>query len=485
MPHRLSVLLLLSILAINLHAQGDSELRYFRGGKYESIISFSNALFYGIGSRVGGMGGDYGGLVQGSESLLWNPANLASIRRSQLTLDFKPRMLLDATSFVDIDAEVRSAVDESIEDSKGPNFTMSDEDYPDVGVRVGEKGSFGTGSFAFRGGGFTVAAALYQPFSLSLDLLGSGFEVQMVTIDEEDPTKDVTFFSSVDMNVHARLRIQGASIGVGKMLGPKWSVGLAVDRLSGVAKTQARFQVEGIMVVAGNERAFNDPNDPWQNNLHSSIFGKYNGNSTAFRLGTTYQLGRNWGIGAALAYYQPLKMSGSLDERQYTLEGLNLDAEDDEDLLDITEIDLDEPTRTVMENPATAKLLEIRFPNALAVGISGKAGFLGLALNYTRYFGEWSYRLDVLDDDSLEVNHKGLSMENAVRIGFDFNVLQLGAGIATGTIIDHGGDSHGKAALVPMLSLGTGFRVNQSLSADVLILGIPSGVGKVTLHYNL
>lgn len=485
MKHRLTVVLLLSILAINLHAQGDSELRYFRGGKYESTVSFSNALFYGIGSRVGGMGGDYGGLVRGSESLLWNPANLASIRRSELTLDFKPRVLLDAASFVDIDAEVRSAVDDGIEDSKGPNFTMSDGDYPDVGVRFGEKGSFGTGSFAFRGSGFTVAGALHQPFSLSFDLLGSGFEVQMVTIDEEDPTKEVTFFSSVDMNVHARLRIQGASVGVGKMLTPKWSVGLAVDRLSGVAETRARFQVEGIMVVAGNERAFNDPNDPWQNNLHSSIFGKYKGNSTALRLGTTYQLGRNWGVGATLVYYQPLKLSGNLDERKYSLEGLNLDAEADEDLLDITEIDLDEPTRTVMEEPATAELLEIKFPNSLGVGISGKAGFLGLALNYTHYLGEWSYRFDVLDDGKLEVNTKGLSMEYAIRLGFDFNILQLGAGFATGTIIDEGGDSHGKAAFVPMLSLGTGFRVNKSISADVLILGIPSGVGKVTLHYNL
>ncbi len=482
---KFAIVVSLFLLSSQVLAQGDSELSYFKGGRYDSHLSLSNAFFLGVGSHVGGMGGDYGGLVQGSESLLWNPANLAFMRGSQLTMDFIPKLMLNLEQLIDVDSEVRSAVDDNIEDVKGPNFVLGDDDYPEVGIRVGEKASIGTGSFAFRGERIIVAGALYEPLDASFDLLGTGFEARMETIDETDPTKNVTFYSSVDLNAMAKLKLQAASLGVAGLLKPNWSIGVAVERLSGMAQTSARFQVEGIMVIAGNERAFNDAGDPWQNNLHSSFRGKYKGKSTGFRLGTTYKLNRNWSVGAAASYTGPLQMAGHLNVAEYTLEGLNLDAKDDEDLLDATEIDLDEPTRTVLEASPVAEILELTFPTSVGAGLSGKMGFLGLSLNVSRYFGEWSYRFDVAEDGEQTVYYHALKMKHGVRLGLDFTIIRLGIGLANGAIFDDPDEATGDSILIPTLSLGTGFKVNRSFSADFLVFGVPSGVGKVTLHYNL
>ena len=63
-----------------------------------------------------------------------------------------------------------------------------------------------------------------------------------------------------------------------------------------------------------------------------------------------------------------LSMSGSLDLVLNTLEGLNFDAEADEDLLDPTEIDLDEPTRTKTKENPTADVLEVQSPGSIGLG---------------------------------------------------------------------------------------------------------------------
>ncbi|MDZ7261363.1 MAG: hypothetical protein ONB05_04580 [candidate division KSB1 bacterium] len=487
MKEFLKSLPLLLLLSTNSLGQNGSELTDFQGGQYTFKLSLSNNLFLGVGSRVGGLGGDYGGLLPTSETLLWNPANLAFIKKSQWTFDVNPPLMFNPTSLVDIDGEVRSAVDDNIADMKGENFSMKDEDYPELALSLGEKGNFGTGSFAWRNGEFTIAGALFQPFHLTLDLVGTGFEARMETVDEEDPALSVTFFSSLDLSLSTRIKIQGWSLGAGRMITPRWAAGLSLERLSGLAEVNAQFQVEGIMVTAGNERAFNDPNDPWENNLHSSVKGGYQGSSTTYKLGTTYKLNENWGLGTVLSLAQPLTMKGELKIIQRTLPGLNLQAEGDEDILDATKIDLDEPTKTIQQHNPTSELLILNLPSSLGIGISGQIGFLGVSLNYNRYFGECSYQYDVMRNGEEIKYSQGIKLSNEFRLGLELTkYFRLGCGMTMGTLVDKNQEpSKPQGIIVPTFSLGTGFKLNRNLTTDLLLLAIPAGVGKISISYEL
>ena len=122
MKFSIQCILFMMLFSAQLIAQGDSELTDFQGGNYTIEFSTANNLFLGVGSRVGAMGGDYGGLLPSSESVLWNPANLGFITHSQWTMDFSPSIMINPASFVDLDKEVHSAVDDGIKDIKGENF---------------------------------------------------------------------------------------------------------------------------------------------------------------------------------------------------------------------------------------------------------------------------------------------------------------------------------------------------------------------------
>jgi len=462
------------LLASPSSGQNTSELTDFHGGKYKFDLSFSNNFFSGVGSKVGGMGGDYGGLLPQSESLLWNPANLCFIKNHQITIDFTPPITINPGSFVDINSEIRPAVDNGIADIKGENFSMEDQDYPDLRLAVGMEGGFRNGCFAFRSGDFVLAGAIFQPFDLALNLIGVGLEARIKTI-EEDPTEEIIFLGSLDFSLSVMVRIQGVSLGLARRITPRWGIGASLERLSGTARINAQFPVEGIMVTAGIERAFNDPNDPWENDLHSYVRGGYEGTANIFKIGTTYKINDRWGIGGVLSISRPLKMAGDLRIKQRTLPGLNLETED---ILDPTQIDLDEPTKTIERRNPTGKLLVLNLPSSLGIGVSGRIGFLGLSLNYNRYFKEFSYSYEVVRDNEEVKYSDGIKLKNGLRLGLDLKYLTLGMGFLTGEII-----GEPQNITLPTFSLGTGFRPSGTLRIDLLLFALPSGVGKVSATY--
>lgn len=492
-----TVLILLFVCSISYGQDDDSgaKLKSFEGGKYTMEFSMVSNLFLGIGSRVGSMGGDLGGLFPSSESVLWNPANLCFIERSQWTLDVNPKIMLDPASFIDIDTEVHEAVDDGIEDLKGPDFEMLDENYPELELSTGMMGSFGTGSFAFVSPYGVFGGAIYKPFRLSMDLIGTGLEAQVKSGDE-DSELAVEFFSTVDMSVKMDIHIQGWSIGAARQITPQWGMGMTIDRITGIADINGQFQVNGIMITSGIERAFNDPNDPWPNTLNSVMEGKYEGATTFFKLGTTYRLNYNWGIGAYASFGNELTMDGEMIIDQHTIDALTLEPEEGEDVLDPTDekFNITEPTRTVKEENPTSDKIILNMPNSFGIGISGRMGFFGLSLNYIRYSGEFSYQYDIVrfaDDDvegnEEEVNYaQGIKLSNGFRLGLDFKIFRLGGGVMMGESFNNTDPEFEKSTVfVPSFSLGTGFRISQKLSVDLLLLGAPSGTGKISFNYQL
>jgi hypothetical protein len=360
-------------------------------------------------------------------------------------------------------------------------------------MNVGVKGSFGTGSFVLKGRHFNFGAALIRPFDMSMSLLGTGMKAKIESGDGADPALAVTMYTTIDLSFAANIHVQGWSIGAARLITPRWTAGFSMERLSGVADINGKFQINGIMVTAGNERAFNNPNDPWENDLSTSMYGQYEGKSTALKFGSTFKLNHNWGIGAVYALANPLEMAGDMTIKQRTMAALNLAAEGDEEILDVTsnDFDLAEPTRTVEADNPTSKMLVLNMPSYLGFGITGKMGSFGLSLNYNQYFGEFSYEYDFVRNAGLEneeeVNYaQGIRLSNSVRFGLDFKIFRLGAGAMMGTMFnDNDEESEDSAMIIPSLSLGTGFKITRELGVDLLLLGVPTGVGKITLNYQL
>jgi hypothetical protein len=476
--------LIMTLLIVTTAFAEDSKLTYFEGGKFKVDFSMASDLFIGVGSRVGGLGGDYGGMVAKSEALLWNPANLGFIKQSQWTCDMSPSIIIDPKSFIDINSKVESAVDDGIADMRSDDLPLT---YPKFSMGVGGQGSFGTGSFAFKSNKFVIAGAFSQPLNIAFDLIGSGLEAKIENKNEDDPSLSITMFSSVDISVITKIKIQNWSLGGSDLITPQWSVGGSIQRLAGTATLNGKFQVEGIMMNAGIERAFNDANDPWNNTLKSSISGGYKGSASIYTLGTTYKLNNNWGIGAVLSLAQSLKMNGEMEVHQRTMPGLNLQAEGDEEVLDATSEDfnLSEPTKTIEADNPTSKSLILNLPGSFGMGISGKIGFLLLSLNYNRYFGDFSYEYNFIRNNHSVNYSKGIKPTNGIRFGFDLKFFQLGGGIIMGNTIDADPEAEQKSMMIPTFSIGTGFKINSRISTDILLLSIPSGIGKISFNYNL
>ncbi|MBN2011612.1 hypothetical protein JW960_19935 [candidate division KSB1 bacterium] len=487
----LSVCLLLTVPLFGQEEDTGTSLTKFVGGTYQVEFSMMNNLFLGVGSRVGSMGGDYGGIYSRSESILWNPANIGWVEQSQWTLDISPAIMIDPGSFVDLDNEIHTAVDDGIADMKAPGFTMQGDDYPAMNMNIGTKCSFGTGSFVLRGPYFNFGAALIRPFDMSMSLLGTGTKAKIESGDGEDPALAVTMYTTIDLSVASNIHVQGWTMGAARKITPRWTAGFSMERLSGMADLNGKFQINGIMVTAGNERAFNNPDDPWENSLSSSMYGQYEGHSTTFKFGSTFKLNPNWGIGTVLAMAKPLKMAGDMTIKQRTLAALNLGAEGDEEILDVTsnQFDLAEPTRTVIVDNPTSKTLTLNMPSYFGLGITGKMGFFGLSLNYNQYFGEFSYEYNFVRNQGLgneeQVNYaQGIRLSNSIRFGLDFKIFRLGAGAMMGTMFnDNDPESEDKSMIVPSFTLGTGFHITRQLGVDLLLLGVPTGVGKITLTY--
>lgn len=489
MKHLSNGFLILLFLVSFSFGAGDSSLMNFQGGNYTFNFSFASNLFLGVGTRVGAMGGDLGGMMPSSEALLWNPANLAFIRGFQYQIDTNVPLMLDPGGFVDVDSEIRSAVDDGIEDMKSDDFVMADDDYPDMSIKVGTQGQMGSGSLAIQRGRYTFAAAMFQPFAFDLDLIGTGLEAR-IQAGEEGSALEVTMLSSVDLSLTTRLNIQGFSLGTGFFITPDWTAGVAYERYSGIAEVNGHFQVEGIMVTAGNERAFNDPEDLGGNELFSNMIGSYKGASSGFKLASTYKLNHNWGVGVVYSMKQPLELNGDMTIDQRTLPGLDLEAEGDEDILDPTdpEFDITQPTKTKQLYNPTSKQLKIDMPGSFGLGISGKLGVIGLSLNYTRFMGNVAYHYEFKRYETDVHYSQGLKLENAIRVGLDMKYIRLGFGVTTATLIDEVDDSEEDSSeMVPLpnFTLGTGFRLIGNLRTDMILIGIPSGTGKISFYYDL
>ena len=502
--------------------EGEKENRItqFEGGKIRLSFFMNSSLLYAIGSRAGSLGGSVA-LADGSASLFWNPAGLAFLKRPEVMFDLTPRISPDISSYIDIQEELNSALDDAIEDFRVPGSQIS---YPELDLSLGQKGGLNAGSLAVPFRENAIGASFYQPFSLNFQLLITGMETVVETEKEfGDSKRPIRFKSFVDANARFSATVNVFSLGLAREVKPGWSVGMAIEKYTGKTEVNAKFQIEGIMVFSGQEYLFNDPTDPRinfaageQNNLHQSITGLYEGSAWGGKLGTFYHVNKHLSIGGVLTLSPSLKMKGDMNLVQNTVPALSTDVlsgkgeeaehyndenengqwdsgepfedangngrwDDEEELLDPTKLDIAKLTLTEPLHNPTGKSLTINMPSSIKLGIGLRAGFFSLALNYSHYMKDFSYKYR----DYLQ----GLKLKDGFGLGLDFKYARLGAGIILADEIRKGfkDDEDSRelktGILVPSLAFGIGFPIRDSYRIDSILLAFPSQLLRISVSY--
>lgn len=478
---------LLTLLGLTWARADDGQLIAFHGGEYRSDLLISNGLLFGMGSKTSALGGTCTGLEDGAEHLYWNPARLGFLREAQAMLDLTPPFLiLDIGNFVDLNREAGQAVDDLVAEMGSEDLVLAQDDYPHISMAMGPKGFVHNGALAFPLRGWGIGLGFYQPLEMELSVVGTGLQAEVYGEDEDDPEDNVTVSTSADLSLMLDIQVHAIGFGVGRELLPRWSLGLAMDRYHGCSSANGRLQWEGIIYRSGRETAFNDPSNPWPNQLHSEMAGSYKGSAWGFKIATSFRPRHNVSLDGIVILPTRLRLKGGMDIVQRSVEDVDFS---EKEPVDPDEIDQNEPTRTMVKDNPTADQIAIYVPGALKLGAAWRVKFLTAALQYAHYFGDFSCVYEIQRLEAPVEYTLGLKPADAIALGLDFKVIRLGGGVILGrTVLGRDPAKEDGAEevelLVPTLSLGTGFGLGQRYGVDLLLISVPAGLMRVTTSYH-
>jgi hypothetical protein len=465
----------------------DGQLTAFHGGHYRSELFLSNGLLAGMGSRTASLGGTCTGLRYGAEDLYWNPGRLGLLDRPEAMLDLTPPLVsLDAQSFVDIDGLAQEAVDDLADEKGSPDLVLEPGDYPQVSARLGQRGLIPNGILTLPAGGWGVGIGLHQALSLELEAVGTELQAKVYGEDPDDPENDVDLTVDADLSLISQVQVSALGFGLGREILPGWSLGLLVNRYFGSSTANGRLQTEGIILRAGRETAFNDPADPWPNDLYQEMAGSYRGTGWGLKTGTSFRLRPNLSLDGTLTLPTRIELRGEMDIVQHTVPGLDLS---DDDPLDADQVDLDEPTRTETVDNPTADQVAVNLPGSLCLGAAWRYRFVTALLQYAHYFGEYSCRYHIAEADLPVAYTAGLRPGHVLTLGLETGPVRLSGGFILGQAFyerdpekeeDAGEEPDEEPLTVPTFSLGTGFALGSGYRVDLLLISVPAGVMRAT-----
>ncbi len=479
------VLLTQILISSGLRAQGNTQLLEFHGGRYR----FTGKVGLAATGLLDPLFGSPLLLVAGQASpsnICANPGALAWNQRPQGILGLRPGFSLNLDKFLDMKTLVRPEVDDAIADIRAPGMRLADEDYPDIQASVGPVSLLSGVVTLPVASNAVLGFGLYSPFSVQVTAVGSGMEMRLKTIDEEDPSREVTFFGSNDFALELSSRLFSYSVALAYAPLSSLGLGLSVEGISGSVDFAGRLDTQGIMAVAGIERAFNDPNDPWTNSLFADASASYTGQTARLHLGGQYRLSDRTAFGLSVQTATTLKMTGKAEVTQYALPGFNLDAGADEDMLDPTAISLDEPTRTKLIRNPTGRSVDVHLPARTELSLTTGTENVGLAVSLAVESGSFQVS-HVLQGENTESRYV-FELSRSVSLSLDFRLwgFFVGVGYSSATfrqMTPDGADAEDFP--YPRVTLGYTQRISPHVFFGSRLLALPDPVGGLGIGFVL
>ena len=456
----------------------NSKILSFDGGKVDASINLASNVFYGIGGRASNLCGTISSFSPQAPTALWNPAAITWLNHNSLSLDITPRILTDAARFIDLNGEIEQSTNEGISAYRTEETQITPTS---AGVKLGQYGSTASGAIAIPLFNTVFHASFYRPIDFDLDVLFTGFKTKIMTsIPMSDKEDEVIFNSFIEGPLATHLGVSVVTVGLSRKIGDDMAAGLSLEKYSATFRANGLLEVNGTMLFAGQEKAFNDPRDLWPNDLHQRIDSKYEGGGWGFKLGYTFRPQRNISIDAVFSWAADIVTSGAMNLHLNTIPALNIgvDADDEEEILDAAKLDLSRLTYTQPVYNKEYNQLTINLPKQLRLGVAYRLGSFEGHLSYGRYFHEFSFEYGD--------GRFGLKLENTLRLGFDLKYVQFGLGFITGRTVLVGSEvleDANTSMFFPLFSLGTNFLFAQKYSLNLTAVSVPMPILRMSFGY--
>ncbi len=490
----------------------DAKLELFEGGKIDGTFRIRSFLFSGAGVH-GALSGLTAPVYPQPFNVFGNPASLTRIEGNKVGLGFTPKIDFNIPGLYDPSDTINEEVDGVLDTFKksGPI------EYPEVTGRIGRGGSSIYGlaaTFSFdekqeKWFGTVprlldrIAIGYYQPLYVQFETVYSGLRMRIRTIDEDNPEGALLFYSSIKLSIDAELTADNWAISGARQF-DKVSAGFGVTRTEIGIDLSARHLADGILSMAENERAFGDPNDPWSedkgNEYSSDANGRLSGTSWGVRLGGNYQPWKWLLLGADLKLQNKAILDGPLDMELHRFMALNINAAPGEDKFNANLVDPQELTRTFAKYFETTSDITVEIPSAISVGAS-IVGKVRPGITFTKYFGELSYSMDLVEItetspeeyDSTMISYKrGFKPDWNLLFSLDLAGFKLAAGAAQlADVVEGYKDGNGapikpmESTIVPRFSIGWDMRINDYMTLNTLLVGLPEDMVRFGIRFDL
>lgn len=486
----------LLVMTLPLHSlwgqeeESNSRIDRLTGGDIGLNFKWSGEAFSNLGSRADAMGGSISTLFPGAESISSNPAGLGFAHDFQVTLDWSPPLEINPDGLLGIQSKVNDALLTAAENNNPPIDSVSGKPVPErvvedarVSSNLDMRGGLKGGALMYGNPLFAVGAAFHQPFRVETQLNMSGMEFLAAALDEEG-RETHRLFGTLNGNVNMNLTVESTSFGFGtRVLLPNLSAGVVYEHFNGNLDFEGTFLPEGIISSTGGEtRSFNAPGRVQYDSLYAIMRGDWEGNGFRVRTGLGYHPTPSISLDAVIVTPATVDLRGPSTIIYNGIRALNLDAAEDEDVLDVDVLVEDNLTKTE-KNRVITRGLDIEMPGSVALGFSAKWDNYLASVVYTKYFDHLGYTFRYERFDSLGMKkdggriHQGVEFGNALRIGIGVEQLILGLGLLTGkTFREEIQDdevepdiSEPNSFFVPFFSLGGGVKINSSIRLDYVL----------------
>lgn len=447
----------------------DGTLELLEGGSLSSGLRMSLGFLYGAGSRPDGLGTPLSTVRAGVASVSGNPAGLAYLTADGVVLDILPPFGTMASDFLDFEGIAADALDEAVEDVTAPGFEPT---YPSLSAELGQKGGVISGAVAFRVGRVVAAAAVEEPVAVSLEMVDTGLEAfGHTTKDDGDDLIDISVRCMADAAADLAFEISRATFAAATDVSREVAVGVSVSHYGARAALSANIRADGIINYGGQEYAFNDPSDPWDNELGLTSNGAYEGDGVGWSLGASWRPTEDITVDASYFSMPPLTLTGSLVTVENTMPGV-LEGDYDLDQILDSEPTLTERTETIEDDPVT-----LHMPSHAGLAVSWRAPFALATLEYRRFTGSFGF-------DYKDVS-EGVAVSDGVGLELDFGGVRFGGGVVRATLMGDAieGGSAGDDILIPMANLGLGIDIGENMRLDTMVLALPLQVLRLSLGY--
>lgn len=443
-------------------------IEYFDGGALRSDVRLSLGFLYGAGARPDGLGAPISTVRSGIGSTTGNPSGLAFLAASGFLVDALPPLGASVSEIANLESRAKSIIDDSLEDEAA--FGLIPE-YPQLEALAGQQAGFISGALALRLGPVVAGVSIEEPVSLRLDLVENGIEAFAGGVKSDgDGDVDIEMRGFADTACDLVFRIDRTTAAAAGQLTPEIGVGASLSRYHASAAVEGALRCDGIVDYGGQEYSFNDPEDPWENQLGGSISGAFDGDGYGWSIGASYR-GLEWVALDVLYTNVPrLSLAGDL----VTIESMPPAVADDG--IDLSEISASQPTLTETTVTAEDDPVVLLLPSYAGAAATFRLGPTLTTLEYRRYSGTLGFEYQDYSE--------GVELSDGLGLEVGVGALWLGGGVIRGTLVGEsteGGDGDG--VLIPLANLGMGFGVGEHASIDLLVLAMPLQVAKVSFAY--